>query len=368
MNILLAPDSFKGCLTSAEVCAAISEGILKYSKDINIMQFPSSDGGEGFCDCMHNLFGGERIKREVTYPLGDRGFAEFVFNRQKRTAYIEMASASGLALVPPDKRNVLKASTYGTGELIKAAIALGADRIVIGLGGSATNDCGMGMLAALGMKFFDFEGSELYPCGESLACVRSFDKSGMLDVSHTEIIAACDVKNPLCGEYGAAQIFSRQKGASEAEVLLLDNGARSFASVLGIDPEIQGSGAAGGLGAAVLSVLGGSYISGASLLANSQEFQAALSKSDLLITGEGNTDAQSAFGKLVAVVAEAAYEKGVKVCIISGGLSDGYEMMFELGVERIDSLSENGEDIYYCIKNARRLISEKAFQLMNAYK
>lgn len=364
MNILLAPDSFKGCLTSVEVCRALANGIKEYSKDVNIMQFPSSDGGEGFCDCMRNIFGGELIEREVSFPLGNRGLAGFAFNSDKKTAFVELAAASGLALVPASERNVLLSSTFGTGELICEAVSLGAKRIFVGLGGSATNDCGIGMLAALGMRFYDSRGDQLEPVAASLPLVSYADKSSLLDFSGIDIVAACDVKNPLCGVNGAAEVFSRQKGASEKEVAFLDKAARNFAKVLNIDPDIGGSGAAGGVGAAVLSVLGGRYVSGASLLVDSCEFQKALSDADIVITGEGNTDAQTAFGKLVGVVVNAAREKNVRAFVVSGGLSDGYEALYSLGAEQMISLSDEKHDREYCIKNARRLLFEKAFELM----
>ncbi len=364
MNILLAPDSYKGCLTSIEVCAAMEAGIKKANKEIKLMQFPSSDGGEGFCDCMRNLFGGEVIEREVTYPLGNRGKASFVYNKASKTAFIELASASGLPLVLPEQRDILSSSTLGTGELIKEAIKLGAKNITVGLGGSATNDCGIGILYALGMRFLDSAGFELKPNAKSLSRVSYVIKNLMPDLSGIKFVAACDVKNTLCGENGAAQVFSRQKGATEEEVIYLDNAARHFASVLGIDPDIQGSGAAGGVGAAMLSVLGAEYVSGASLLVNSHSFADAVKNADLLITGEGNTDSQTACGKLVSVVLEAAKENGVKAFVLSGGLSEGYEKLREHGADEFYSLTESGYDVDYCIAHAAELISDISYRII----
>lgn len=364
MNILLAPDSYKGCLTSQEVCDAIEKGIKKANNNAKVMQFPSSDGGEGFCDCMRRLFGGEIIKREVTYPLGDKGYAEFVFVDETKTAYIELASASGLPLVPKEKRDVLKASTVGTGELIKAALQLGASTIYVGLGGSATNDCGMGLLYALGMRFLDSAGFELKPCGKSLARVSYVVKSNMPDLSDVKFIAACDVKNTLCGENGAAQVFSRQKGATDEQVAFLDKAALHFARVIGIDPELLGAGAAGGVGGAMLSVLGAEYISGASLLVNSEQFKRALASSDLLITGEGNTDSQTACGKLVSVVLESAKQNGVPAVVLSGGLSDGYETLRKNGASMFCSLLESGHELDYCIEHAYELIIDTTERMM----
>ncbi len=364
MKVLLAPDSFKGCLTSKEVCAAMSEGIKKYSENIEVLQFPSSDGGEGFCDCMRNIFGGEVIEREVTYPLGDKGNASFVYLSDTKTAFIEMASASGLMLVPKEKRNVLQSSTKGTGELIKEALKLGAKTIVLGLGGSATNDCGMGLLHSLGVRFLDSAGFELKPVAESLGKVQYVVKNNFIDISNVKFIAACDVKNPLCGENGAANVFARQKGASDEDVELLDIAAAHFATKLNIDPDLSGAGAAGGVGAAVLSVLNGEYVSGASLLVNSEKFSNALSQADLLITGEGNTDSQTAYGKLVSVVATAAKSYGVKTVVLSGGLSEGYEYLRDFGVTEFRSLIDKNRDLDYCLSHAKELITEITYEII----
>ncbi len=364
MKVLLAPDSFKGCLTSKEVCAAMSEGIKKYSENIEVMQFPSSDGGEGFCDCMRNIFGGEVIEREVTYPLGDKGNASFIYLSETKTAFIEMASASGLMLVPKEKRNVLRSTTKGTGELIKEAITLGAETVVLGLGGSATNDCGMGLLHSLGMRFLDSAGFELKPVAESLGKVQYVVKNDFIDISNVKFIAACDVKNPLCGENGAARVFAKQKGASDAEIEMLDKAATHFAKKMNIDPDLSGAGAAGGVGAAVLSVLNGEYVSGASLLVNSEKFKNALSQADLLITGEGNTDSQTAYGKLVSVVATAAKSYGVKTVVLSGGLSEGYESLRDFGVTEFRSLIDKNRDLDYCLSRAKELIKEITYEII----
>ena len=364
MKVLLAPDSYKGCLASKEVCEAMSEGLKKRSENIEVVQFPSSDGGEGFCDCMRNIFGGEVIEREVTYPLGNSGNASFVYLSETKTAYIEMASASGLMLVPKEKRNVLLSSTKGTGELIKEAIKLGAKTIVLGLGGSATNDCGIGLLYSLGMRFLDSAGFELKPIAKSLDKVQYVVMNDFIDISNVKFIAACDVKNPLCGENGAANVFARQKGASNLEVELLDKAAAHFAKKLNIDPERPGSGAAGGVGAAVLSVLNGEYVSGASLLINSEKFKNALSQADLLITGEGNTDSQTAYGKLVSVVATAAKSSGVKTVVLSGGLSEGYEALRDFGVTEFRSLIDKNSDLDYCLSHAKELIAEIAYEII----
>ena len=228
MNLLIAPDSFKGCLTSEEVCAAVAQGAINADPNINIMQIPSSDGGEGFCSSMKSIFGGEWVKREVTFPLGNKGEASFVYVDAHSAAYIELASAAGLSLVPENERNIMQSSTCGVGELICEAIALGAEKIVVGLGGSATNDCGIGLLSALGIRFYDESGNLLKPVAASLCKIGSVDKSAMVNVSGIKFIAACDVKNTLCGENGAANVFSRQKGANTEQLHHLDDAFRAI--------------------------------------------------------------------------------------------------------------------------------------------
>ncbi len=366
-NLLVAPDSFKGCLSSNEVCSAIAMGAKAVDENINVMQFPSSDGGEGFCYCMKNIFGGDVIQTDVAYPLGNRGNAEFIFNKDSSTAYLELASASGLSLVDKDKRNIMCASTYGFGELIAKAISLGAKTIIMGLGGSATNDCGIGLLSALGIRFLDKFKNELKAVPSSLSEIKFIDKTEMIDMSNVKLIAACDVKNPLCGENGAARIFAKQKGASESEIQWLDNASMSFASAIGIDPFQSGFGAAGGVGFALMGILNAEYISGARLLTESKAFTEALSKADLVITGEGNTDRQTSFGKLPAIVSQKAKSFGVPCILISGGLSDGFEEIYNCGVVKCYSLSREHDDIQYCIDNASQLLKNMAYRAVSEF-
>lgn len=368
MKILVCPDSFKGSLSSEEVCTAIAKGIELYNPKIKIMQIPSSDGGEGFCSSMRNIFGGEIISCEVSYPLGNKGIADYIYNSKNKTAYIEMASAAGLTLLSKEERDILRSNTFGVGQLIANAILLGAERVVVGLGGSATNDCGMGLLSALGVKFYDNNHRELEPIPLSLSKVEYIDKSGMLDLSHVTFVAACDVNNPLYGSEGAVSVFSRQKGATDADMAILEKGLKHFSVVMGIDGAIAGSGAAGGVGAAMISVLGAEYVSGASLLVSSGTFKKALNESSLIITGEGNTDGQTSCGKLISVIAKAAQEEKKTLIVLSGGLSDGSEKLLDMGVSELYSLSQLGYDTDYCIANASRLITERTVQILNEIK
>ena len=286
MKVLIAIDSFKGSISSSDACLAAARGFTR-AGITDITSLPSSDGGEGFCVCMRSLFGGEVLHDTVAAPCGGQTDAEYVFDFASETAYVELACASGLTLVPEGKRDIMSASTLGTGELIKAAAAAGAKRIVIGLGGSATNDCGMGLLHALGVRFYGADGNVLVPCARSMPLVVRADKTALRGYEGISFTAACDVTNPLCGENGAARVFARQKGASEREISLLDEYAASFARAVGIDPLSAGAGAAGGTGGALISVLGAEFVSGASLLTGAERFREALSGASLVLTGEG---------------------------------------------------------------------------------
>ncbi|MBE6692731.1 MAG: glycerate kinase [Ruminococcaceae bacterium] len=367
MKILLAPDSFKGCLSSSEVCRALERGIRGFDSAIEIIQFPSSDGGEGFCDCMLNLFGGDIIKREVTSPIGERVSARYGYNKETDTAFIELALAAGLHFVDDDSPSILKRNTFGVGELIKDAVALGAKKIIMGLGGSATNDCGIGILSALGVKFFDKDGCDLEPIPINLNKIVSVDKTEMIDLSGISIVAACDVKNPLCGENGAAKVFAKQKGASAEEIEFLDEAALQFSKQLEINPDGVGYGAAGGVGMALVEFLGASYVSGAELLVDSQSFQNALEGADLLITGEGNSDSQTINGKLVSVVVSAAKAKNVDSIVISGGLSKGYEALYSLGAKDCYALCERDEDRKFSIYHAPELLENIIHNNLHKY-
>lgn len=367
MRILVAPDSFKGCLSSREVCDAITNGIKDVDTNIEVKQNPSSDGGEGFCDCMKNIFGGEWFTCEVTFPHGEKGFADYVYNYNEKTAFIELASAAGLHLIDQKSQSILYLNTFGVGELIQNAIDIGAETIYVGLGGSATNDCGIGLLSALGTEFLDENNQIIKPIPANLNNIKSVNTK-KINTKNVKIIAACDVKNSLCGDNGAAKIFAKQKGASEAEIDFLDNAAFNFAHSIGIDPNGISYGAAGGVGAALIGILGAQCVSGAELLVKSKKFIESINSCDLIITGEGNTDKQTACGKLVSIVLSAAKLYNKPAFVISGGLSDGYEVLYEKGAELITSLMEDGYSLEYCISNAQELLRCKIKNIIENFK
>lgn len=363
-KIVIAADSYKGCLSSERVCAAMRSGISRASPDAETKVFPSSDGGEGFCDCMKHLFGGIEISREVTFPDGRRGEAVYLLADNGKKAYIELASASGLCLVPRGKKDIMTATTFGTGELIKDAAARGAREIVVGLGGSATNDCGIGLLAALGMRFFDARGNELPPIPVSMPLISKVDEKDFIGLENIGITAACDVRNPLCGRNGAARVYAKQKGASETQIDLLELAAERLASLVGFDKAAEGAGAAGGTGFALMRFLHAEYVSGASLLVGSREFRESLKDASLVMTGEGHTDSQTGEGKLVNEIALAAKENRVPVAVLSGGISGDIRNLYSNGVTAVFSICKAPSALGYCIENASALITDAAENIM----
>jgi glycerate kinase len=326
MRIIAAPDSFKGNMSAPEACAAIEEGVLRADKNAVVQKIPLADGGEGTARAVTEAAGGRFITVSVTGPLGEKTEARFGLIDDGRAAVLDMASASGLELISRDRLNPLKATTYGTGELIAAALDTGAKELIVGIGGSATNDGGIGLISALGFKVLDEKGDPVGQGGEALAKIASVDISGadkrLRDVS---VKVACDVTNPLLGPQGASAIFGPQKGATPEMVKFLDAGLAKLGRAwinagLTQDVEHPGDGAAGGLGAALRICLGAVMQSGAMLVMKYAGFFNRLKDADLVITGEGMTDGQTAGGKLCSVVAKASHDAGVPVALLSGAL------------------------------------------------
>ena len=300
MNILLAPDSFKGTLSATEVCALLKETILAASPDANVTSLPIADGGEGTVDACLAIFGGERITVRVKSPLLHEIDADYAV-LPDGTAVIETAAASGIAV--EQKNDALRASTFGTGELFLDALDRGCRKILFGLGGSATTDGGAGLLSALGARFLDKDGNALAPGGGALEDLAQIDLSGLdRRLSKTRLTVLCDVKNPLFGALGAAEVFAPQKGADAAMTAKLDRGLRHLAAVsaqtLGKDVSAEpGAGAAGGLGFACIAFLGGVLTPGIDCILDAARFSEKARTADLVITGEGKMDAQSLMGK-----------------------------------------------------------------------
>ncbi|MDR0399459.1 MAG: glycerate kinase [Treponema sp.] len=327
MNIIAAPDSFKGNMEAARVCAIIEEGALRADGSAVVHKIPLADGGEGTARAVTRAAGGRLVDVAVTGPLGDKTGACFGLINGGRTAVLDMASASGIELIGRDRLDPMKASSYGTGELIKAALDAGARELIIGIGGSATNDGGLGMISALGFRVLDAGGGPVGQGGEALGRVERIDPSGADPrLRGLSVKAACDVTNPLLGPQGASAVFGPQKGAGPEMIKVLDAGLARLAGAwiragMAEDVERPGDGAAGGLGAALRICLGAVMESGALLVMKYAGFFDRLPGADLVITGEGMTDSQTAGGKLCSVVARESRKAGVPVALLSGALS-----------------------------------------------
>lgn len=328
MKIVIAPDSFKGSLRSPEVCQAIAAGIRQVIPDAEIVQVPMADGGEGTVEAAVFSTGGQFEEITVTGPLGTPVKACYGLPGGRSCAIMEMAAASGIELVPSNQLDPLKATTYGTGEIIRAIISKGIQEIIIGIGGSATVDGGAGTAQALGFRFFDAGNRELPRGigGGGLGNISRIDCS-MVEpmLKGCRIKVACDVTNPLLGDKGTARIFGPQKGATPAMVEQLENNLKSYAEVIKAAGMCSGcnnpgDGAAGGLGFALRVLTGAQMVSGAGLMVGITGLESHLQGADLLITGEGCTDAQTADGKLCAVVAETARQAGVPALLLSGAV------------------------------------------------
>ena len=335
MKIIVAPDSFKGNMSAPQACAVIEGGILRADKGVRVFKIPLADGGEGTARALTEAAGGRFVKTAVTGPLGGRVEAEFGLIKNGRVAALDMASASGIELVSRERLNPLKATSRGTGELIAAALDTGAEELIIGIGGSATNDGGIGMISALGFKVLDDRGRPVGEGGEALARIASVDPSGAdRRLRELSIKVACDVTNPLLGPKGASAVFGPQKGASPEMVALLEAGLARLGDAwiragLAKDVEQPGDGAAGGIGAALRVCFGAVMESGALLVMNYAGFFSRLPEADLVITGEGMTDGQTAGGKLCSVVAREARKAGIPAALISGALGGETSALLE---------------------------------------
>lgn len=354
MKILIAPDSFKGTLTANEVCDIIGQAFADTVKNAEITRLPAADGGEGLCACLKEIVGGETVETEVCGVFGERMTAEYLMLSDK-TAVVEMAVCAGLPLAGENK-NPEKATTFGVGEIIIHAIDNGAKKILLGLGGSATNDCGFGMASAIGYKFTDENGDSFIPTGETLCRVRNIIRPE--NPIRIPVTAACDVENPLYGKNGAAYVFAPQKGADEDMVVRLDNGLRHAADVIKNDLGIsvsdkKGSGAAGGMGAGALAFLGAELKKGIDILLDAADFDKKASSSDLIITGEGRLDFQSVNGKVISGIAKRSANLGKSVIAICGSRGERAEEIMSLGVSKLYFSCETSKPFDEIIKTCR---------------
>lgn len=372
MKIVFAPDSFKESLTAIEAAEAMREGWLRVFPTHDCQMVPMADGGEGTVQSMVDATKGRFIDLEVTGPLGTPVTARYGILGDDTTAVIEMASASGLGLVPRDERNPYITTTYGTGQLVLHALAHGAKKILIGIGGSATNDGGAGLIQALGGKLLDKHGQSLPYGGYALRDLDRMDMSEVYEgLSTAEIIAACDVDNPLTGPLGASAIFGPQKGATPEMVTVLDEALSRFAEVirrdLGTDVEqTPGAGAAGGLGAGLMAFAGATLMPGVDIVIEHTGLAEKIEDADLVITGEGGIDAQTRFGKTPYGVAKTAKRWGVPVIAFAGRVGKDSSILYDFGFDAIfpilreagpldDALVSGRENLAAATENVARL-------------
>lgn len=343
-RVILAPDSFKGTMSSVKICNIMSSVIKKHYSDAEIIKIPVADGGEGTVECFLEAVGGKKVDVKVKGPYFEDMDSFYGVLSDNNTAVVEMAAAAGLPLVE-DRKDPSLTTTYGVGQLIRHAVESGYKKIIIGLGGSCTNDGGAGMAAALGVKFLDDSGKEFTPTGRTLNRVSKIDASGKLKaLKDCTIVAACDVDNPLCGKSGAAHIFGPQKGADPQMVELLDNNLLHFANILkkdlGIDIlNVPGSGAAGGLGAGVIAFAGAELKPGIDIVLDTVKFDEIAKGASCVLTGEGKIDGQSLRGKVVVGVARRAKVQNVPVVAIVGDIGDDIDNVYSLGVTAVMSIN-----------------------------
>lgn len=366
MKIVIAPDSFKDSLSAQAVADAIASGLAEVWPDAELVKCPMADGGEGTIEAVLDACEGQWMSAQVSGPLGDSVAAHWGWLAQSRTAIIEMAMASGLQLLTRAQRDACLTSTEGTGQLISAALDAGAQRVILAIGGSATNDGGSGMLSALGARFLDRNDQPLPRGGRALTDLARIDLSGLDPrLANVRVEIAADVDNPLCGPNGASHIFGPQKGASPDQVLALDAALGHFADhsarTLGRDlRDSPGSGAAGGMGFAAKAYLNASFRAGVEVVADLTGLEQALVGADLVITGEGRFDAQTLRGKTPLGVARVAQRQRVPVIVLAGTLGEGYEQLYQHGISAAFALTSGPMDLEHACREAPRLLQERA--------
>ena len=362
MNILIAPDSFKDSLSAKKVAEALKTGFLKGFPEAQIQILPMADGGEGTVESVIDATDGEMVKLEVMDPLMRPTDSFYGISGDGNSAIIEMAAASGLEKLKPSERNPWITSTYGTGQLIENALERGCRKILIGIGGSATNDCGAGMAEALGVTFTDQSGAGIGKGGGELDRVTKIDITGLHQgISSAEIVVACDVANPLCGPGGASFVYGPQKGADPEMVKKLDRNLEYFAGLikeqLGKDiSSIPGSGAAGGLGAGMLTFLNAKLMRGFDMIAEMVNLEEKIIEADLVITGEGKIDSQTQFGKTPFGVAMLASKHNKPVIAVAGAVGSGTEVLYNYGINAIFPITDRPMTLEESIQGSQELL------------
>lgn len=373
MKIVVAPDSFKECLSADKVARAMARGVLDQLPDAEVVERPMADGGEGTLEALLASLGGKKVRRTVTGPLGDKVKSCFGWVDSEKLAIVEMARASGLDLVPSKKRNPLKTTTRGTGELIRAALEKGAETVLVTIGGSATVDGGTGMAAALGYRLLDDQGNDLPDGGGALGRLMKIDASTAHPrLSEVDVRVACDVDNVLCGKRGAAAVYGPQKGATPEMVKRLDAGLQLLAEVIHRDlgvrvMDLAGAGAAGGLGAGLVAFCGAGLASGVDLVADAVGLDDALHEADLVLTGEGQLDGTSGDGKVPGGVARRGAARGVPVVAVCGSAGSGADDLLKRGLASYFSICPGPVPEQQAIDDAANLIRSTTRRIVSLY-
>lgn len=375
--IVLAPDSFKESMTAKEACEAMERGIKKVNRSISCIHVPMADGGEGTMQSLVDATNGKVYSLEVVGPLGDKVEAQYGILGNGEIGILEMASASGIHLVPVEKRNPLLTTTYGTGQLIKACLDYGVKKLLIGIGGSATNDGGAGVIQALGGKLLDKQGDELGFGGGELGKLHTIDLSNF-DHRLKDIIVevACDVSNPLCGEKGAASVYGPQKGATREMIAILDDNLKHYADVIrkqvGKDVlDIPGAGAAGGLGAGLMAFLNGTLKKGIEMVIEYTSLEEKVKNADMVWTGEGSIDFQTQYGKTPLGVAVIAKKYNKPVIALAGRIGEGIEVLYEKGIDSIFGITQGATSLEEALVKGQENIektSENIIRFINLLK
>lgn len=369
MRILVASDAFKDALSAEAVCKSIAIGLKTANADFEVFQMPMADGGEGTAAILARHTGGQMVEAPSVNPIFEPITAAYGLSGDGKTAIIEMATASGLQLLEPQERNPLKTSTKGTGLLVMDAISRGAEKIILGLGGSATNDAGMGMAAALGYRFLDANGQELEPIGGNMIKVDRIDSEYLLfDRQKIEVTTLCDVDNPLYGSSGAAHVFAPQKGADQNAVEQLDTGLRHIAPLMSAIAgkavaEVAGSGAAGGMGAGCMTYLGATLKPGIQTIMEVSGFESALAKADFIITGEGRLDEQTLRGKLIKGITQRAQQQDIPVVALCGALQAEPEAIAQIGLKAAFSIQNRPVTLETALSETSSRLTETAYHI-----
>ena len=368
MKIVVAPDSFKGSVSALEAANAMEQGLRRVFPDAVIEKIPMADGGEGTVQSLVDATGGHIQTHRVVAPLENEVDAQFGILAGGETAVIEMASASGLTLVPADKRNPLRTTTYGTGQLIHAALEAGCRRLIIGIGGSATNDGGAGMAEVLGVRLLDANGNQIPRGGAGLGQLASIDITGLHPaIAETETVVACDVNNPLTGPDGASHVYGPQKGATPEMIETLDQHLAHFDSVLTRTlgksfNDVPGAGAAGGLGAGLMAFLNAELQLGVNIMIDAVNLEERVKGASVVFTGEGQLDFQTAFGKTPVGVAKVAKAHNIPVIAIAGGIAEGAEAVYDAGIDAMLGIVQEPMSLEDAVEDATRLIANTAEQ------